>query len=313
MEVLSPNELKLMQGLAQEVMALRPELVNGDVTIGELAWVWAKDVDVLSPFWRHRLWFVDGRLAAWGWAHLPYRIARGDGTFRETKAANLLWQTHPDRPALLNGILDWYDDVAGDIDRSLTLQSADSAAQAIVSAHGFAFDEETGGADDGSWIQFNKRELTDLPNPVLPEGFLFLTAGDVSVAQAVKAHRDAWPRSTFTETAFERVRQTWPYRADLHALIKAPGGTLVASAIIWFDDVTRTAEFEPVGTHPDFRRQGLGTALQLHGMHLAKAAGAEQMLVACLGAAAHPAARNMYYGVGFRPFTRDLPQIKRAG
>lgn len=47
-------------------------------------------------------------------------------------------------------------------------------------------------------------------------------------------------------------------------------------------------------------------------MHLARAAGADRMLVACLGAPAHPAARNMYYGVGFRELTRDLPQVKVA-
>src|SRR5262249_51252560 len=105
----------------------------------------------------------------------------------------------------------------------------------------------------------------------------------------------------------------WPYRADLHPLIAAPDGTLAATAIIWLDEATQTAEFEPVGTHRDFRRRGLGTALQLHGMHLARAAGATRMLVACLGAPAHPAARPMYPGVGFRPLTRDLPQIKAAG
>ncbi|WP_437374121.1 GNAT family N-acetyltransferase [Inquilinus limosus] len=298
-----------MQGLAQQVTALRPDLLNADATVGELAWVWAKDFDALSPFWRHRLWFVDGRLAAWGWVHLPYRVPRSDGTFREAKAANLLWQAHPDRPELLTGILDWYDDVAGDVDRLLTVQSADVQAQATVAAHGYAFDAEAG-SDDGSWVQFNVRELTDVPDPVLPEGFRFLAAGDVSVADAVKAHREAWHPSSLTEAAFERVRRTWPYRADLHALIEAPDGTLAATAIIWLDESTRTAEFEPVGTHRDFRRRGLGTALQLHGMHLARAAGANRMLVACLGAPAHPAARNLYTGVGFRALTRDLPQIK---
>lgn len=311
MDELGPTELRLMQGLAQQVTALRPELLNGDATVGELAWVWAKDVDALSRFWRHRLWFVNGRLAAWGWAHLPHRIPRGDGTFRETKAANLIWQAHPDRPELLAEILDWYDDVAGNVDRLLTVQSADGQAQAAVAAHGYQFDAEAG-SDDGSWVQFNMRELTDVPDPVLPEGFRFLTAGDVSVADAVKAHRDAWHPSSLTEAAFERVRRTWPYRADLHVLIAAPDGTLAATAIIWLDESTQTAEFEPVGTHRDFRRQGLGTALQLYGMHLARAAGANRMLVACLGAPAHPAARNLYTGVGFRAFTRDLPQIKVA-
>ncbi len=298
-----------MQGLAQQVTALRPELLNGDATVGELAWVWAKGFDALNPSWRRRLWFVDGRLAAWGWAHLPHRVARSDGQSLETKAANLIWQTHPDRPELLAEILPWYDEVAGDVDRLLIVQSADVKAQEIVAALGYEFDTEAG-SDDGSWHQFNVRELTDVPVPVLPEGFRFLAAGDVSVADAVRAHLDAWRPSSLTEAAFERVRQTWPYRANLHPLIAAPDGVLAATAIIWLDEVTQTAEFEPVGTHRDFRRRGLGAALQLHGMHLARAAGANRMLVACRGAPAHPAARSMYYSVGFRELAHDLPQIK---
>jgi GNAT superfamily N-acetyltransferase len=309
MSDLGPTELRLMQGLAQQVTALRPEVLNGDATVGELAWVWAKDFDTLHQYWRHRLWFDDGRLVAWAWVHLPFRILRSDGKLREVKAANLIWQVHPAQPQRLTEILDWYDDVAGTVDRLLTVQSADAQSQALVAAHGYEFDAESG-SDTGSWVQFNVRELTDVPDPVLPAGFRFLAAGDVSVADAVKAHRDAWYPSSFTEMAFERVRRTWPYRADLHVLIEAPDGTLAATAIIWLDDGTQTAEFEPVGTHRDFRRRGLGTALQLYGMHLAKAAGASRMLVACRGAPAHPAARGMYYGVGFRELTRDLPQIK---
>lgn len=300
-----------MQGLAQQVTAMRPELLNGDATVGELAWVWAKDFDALRECWRHRLWFVDGDLAAWGWAYLPHRVPRSDGKFLEVTTANLIWQVHPDRPELLAEILDWYDDVAGDVDRLLTVQAADANALASAAAHGYAFDAEAG-SDNGHWVQFNVRELVDVPDPLLPNGFRFRTAADVPAADAVRAHRDAWHPSSFTETAFERVRRTWPYRADLHALIEAPDGTLAATTIIWLDEATRTAEFEPVGTHRDFRRRGLGTALQLHGMHLARAAGATRMLVACLGAPAHPAARNLYYGVGFRQLSRDLPQIKLA-
>ncbi|SFO66023.1 hypothetical protein SAMN03159463_02554 [Mesorhizobium sp. NFR06] len=311
MEAPGPAILRLMQGLAQEVTALRPELLNGDATVGELAWVWAKDFDVLGPFWRHRLWFAGERLAAWGWACVPHQAPRGDGTILEVEVANLTWQTHPNRPELFSEILDWYDDVAGNADRLLTVQSADLQAQAIVAAHGYAFDAEAGG-DDGSWVQFNIRELRDVPEPVLPKGFRFVTASDVSAADAVKAHRDAWQSSRFNEAAFKRVRLIWPYRADLHVLIAAPDGTLAATAIIWLDELTQTAEFEPVGTHRDFRLRCLGTALQLHGMRLAKAAGAKRMLVACRGAPAHPAARNLYYGVGFRPISRDLPQMKVA-
>jgi len=311
MQPLSLTELRQMQGLAQEVMASRPELVNVDASVGELAWVWGKDYDALSPFWRHRLWFIDDRLAAWGWTYLPYRVARSDGTFREVKTAGLIWQVHPDRPEMLGEILDWYDEAAGNVDRLLTLQSADEKAQAIAAEHGYAFDAEAG-SDKGSWGQFNARELTEVPEPLLPKGFRFLTAEEVSPADAVKAHREAWHPSTFTDMAFERVRRTWPYRADLHVLAAAPNGTLASTAIIWLDEATRTAEFEPVGTHRDYRRRGLGAALLLHGMRRAKAAGATRMLVGCLGAPAHPAARGLYYSIGFRPFTQDVPLIRCA-
>ena len=95
---LGPTELRMMQRLAQQVTALRPELLNAEATIGELAWVWAKDFDALSQVWRHRMWVVDGDLAAWGWVYLPYRVRRSDGKFREVTTANLIWQVHPDRP-----------------------------------------------------------------------------------------------------------------------------------------------------------------------------------------------------------------------
>jgi ribosomal protein S18 acetylase RimI-like enzyme len=52
--------------------------------------------------------------------------------------------------------------------------------------------------------------------------------------------------------------------------VEAPGGTTAASTIMWLDEANKTAEFEPVGTHPDYRRQGLARALMLHGMHRAR-------------------------------------------
>jgi hypothetical protein len=50
----SPHDLQLRQGPAQQVTALRPELVNNDATVGELAWVWGKDHDDFGDTWRRR-------------------------------------------------------------------------------------------------------------------------------------------------------------------------------------------------------------------------------------------------------------------
>lgn len=305
------SELRLMQGLAQQVTAERPELLNSEATVGELAWFFSRNVDAIGASWRRRLWFADGALVGWGWAHLPYRIAGADGSVSEVTDANLTWQVHPRRPDLLADILDWYDEVAGAFDRQIIVQSSDQPAQEMVSRHGYEVDAEAAG-DAGSWVTFMTRDLVDLAEPALPAGFRFTTAAEVPAAWAVKAHRDAWPRSRLDEAAFARVQGTWPYRADLHALIAAPDGTPAASAIIWLDEATQTAEFEPVGTHREFRRRGLGTALQWRGMHLARAAGATRMFVACLGAPSNPAALGMYRGVGFRALTTDRPYVKRA-
>jgi GNAT superfamily N-acetyltransferase len=148
--------------------------------------------------------------------------------------------------------------------------------------------------------------------PALPDGFRFRSAEEAGPEAAVRAHVDAWAPSTYTAEGYEGVRRTPAYRSDLHVLVEAPDGTMVASTIMWLDEANKTAEFEPVGTHPDYRRRGLGTAMLLHGMHLAREAGATRMTVACLGASGHPRAWGLYHGVGFRPFTRDAPLIKPA-
>ena len=311
---LGAAQVRLMQGLAQEVTTLRPELLAGGATVGELAWIFGKDRAALGDTWRHRLWRRadgSGRLDAWAWVYLPYTVKRSDGSTSTSNSANLVWQVHPEHPELLDEILDWYAEQAAGLDRFITPQDADTDMLARLPAHGYKPDTEMGG-DGGDWVQLNRRPLADLSEPALPAGFRFRTAAEVGPAAAARAHVDAWHPSTFTETGMAGVQATWPYRDDLHVLVAAPDGTLVATAIMWFDPYSRTAEFEPVGTHRAYRRQGLATALLWHGMHLARDAGADTMLVACLGAPAHPAARELYYGVGFKPLTRDVPHVKRA-
>lgn len=307
----SPQDIRLMQGLAEQVTELRPELVNGGCSVGGLAWSYGKDHAALGDTWRRRLWYVDGELAGWGWIYLPYQVLRSDGIYNGSTTAELAWQVHPDRPEVLDEILDWFDTEAGNVQRHASPRAADRDALGRFATHGFQLDATTA-ADDGYWCQMNARDLADLEEPALPAGFRFRTAAEVGPEAAVKAHVDAWHPSSFTDVGYAGVRTMWPYREDLHILVEAPDGTMASTAIMWLDEHNRTAEFEPVGTHQSYRRQGLSSALLLHGMHLAREAGAAEMTVSCLGAPAHPVARGLYYSVGFREFTRDAPQIKLA-
>ncbi len=310
-DLVTAEDVRLMQGLAQQITAKRPELVNSDASFGELAWIWGKGHAGAGGRWPRRLWISGDALVAWGWANLPHRVRRSDGSVADVTGAYLAYQVHPGHAALVDDVIGWYDDVAAGLDRTVAPSAADEFALERWAAHGYRTDPASLG-DTGSWTQLNERDVGRLEQPVLPDRFRFRSADEAGPQAAVQAHIDAWAPSTYTAEGYEGVRQTDTYRGDLHVLVEAPDGTMAASTIMWLDEVNKTAEFEPVGTHPGYRRLGLGRAMLLHGMHLARDAGATHMTVACLGAPGHPQARGLYYGVGFRPFTRDAPLIKPA-
>jgi GNAT superfamily N-acetyltransferase len=308
-ELLTAADVQLMQGLAQRVTATRPDLVNSDASYGELAWNWGKGHAADGASWRRRLWFSGADLVAWGWAQLPRRVRRNDGSVKDVTGAYLAYQVHPDHAGLVDEVIDWFDATAGDVERTVLPGAADAFALTRWAAHGYETDPAALG-DTGSWTQLNERDLTDVAAPVLADGFRFRTAEEAGSAAAVQAHVDAWAPTSYTAEAYEGVRQAAGYRGDLHVLVEAPDGTMASSAIMWLDEANKTVEFEPVGTHPGYRRLGLGRAMLLHGMHLARAAGATHATVACLGAPGHPSARELYYGVGFRELSRDVPLIR---
>ena len=308
-ELVTSADVELMQGLAQRVTALRPDLISGGASYGELAWVWGQGEAVYGPTFRRRLWFSDGELVAWAWAFLPRQVRRSDGSVRDVTGAELSYQVHPEHVALVDEVIDWYDEVAAGLERTALPCAGDEFGLQRWAAHGDQTDPAARG-DDAGWTQLNERDLIDVERPELPDGFQFRTADEAGPQAAVQAHLDAWAPSSYTAQAYESVRRTAAYRGDLHILVEAPDGTMAASAIMWLDEANSSAEFEPVGTHPGYRRRGLARAMMLHGMHRARAAGATHMTVACLGAPGHPAARELYYGLGFRELSRDAPLIK---
>ncbi|MDQ3404493.1 MAG: GNAT family N-acetyltransferase [Actinomycetota bacterium] len=311
-ELVTAADVLLMQGLAQRVTAMRPELVNSDASFGELAWIWGKGHVVDGASWPRRLWFSGADLVAWSWASLPRQVRRSDGTVKDVTGAYLAYQVHPDHAGLVDEVIDWYDGVAADIERTVLPSASDEFALGRWAARGYAPDPGALG-DAGSWTQLNERDLTDVEQPVLPDGFRFRTADEAGPEAAVQAHLNAWPSSAYTAEGYRGVRRTAAYRGDLHILVEAPDATMASSTIMWLDEANKTVEFEPVGTHRGYRRLGLGRAMLLHGMSLARAAGATHATVACLGAPGHPQARGLFYSVGFRELSRDAPLIKTAG
>jgi hypothetical protein len=201
-ELLTAADIPLMQGLAQRVTALRPDLISADASYGELAWVYGKGHTTAGATWPRRLWFSGEELVAWSWAFLPRRVTRNDGSVAEITGASLSYQIHPDHLELIDEVIDWYDGVAAGLERTVFPTTAEEFALARWAAHGYEPDIEALG-DTGDWTQLNARDLAEIEQPVLPSGFRFRTADEAGPEAAVRAHLDAWPSSTYTAESYE--------------------------------------------------------------------------------------------------------------
>ena len=96
------------------------------------------------------------------------------------------------------------------------------------------------------------------------------------------------------------------YRRDLDLVAVSADGDQASFCTIWFDDVTRSGSFEPVGTDPDHQRRGLGKAVIHEGLHRLKRLGA---IVAFVGSGSEGAS-EFYKSIGFTELDRSEMWIK---
>jgi len=122
------------------------------------------------------------------------------------------------------------------------------------------------------------------PEPQLPPGFFFRTmadSNDIELRREVfgRAFNHPDPRDWPSAFAYEELQRAPDYRKDLDLYIVGPGGQYVACCIVQYDERNRVGMLEPVGTHPDFRRRGLGRAVVLEGIQRAALLGAQRVNV----------------------------------
>jgi len=152
------------------------------------------------------------------------------------------------------------------------------------------------------WQQIERKRDLALPIPdvPVPEGYTIraMRADDEELARRSWA---SWRSFHPNEPDEKYEGWTWlrnamhapMYRRDLDIIAEAPTGEIAAFATVWFDDVTRAAYYEPVGTMPEHQRRGLAKAVIAEGMCRAKEMGA---LVATVGGGgeSNPPAEPLY-------------------
>lgn len=141
-----------------------------------------------------------------------------------------------------------------------------------------------------------------LPETAIPGGFkVRSSAGEADALARARAQYGAFgsthPLETYAER-FRRFMQSSAYDPELDVIAVAPDGQVGAFCIVWPDPVNKIGLFEPVGTHPDFRRRGLGKAVMSEALRRLCERG---MTEACVSTNANntPAVK-LYESVGFR-------------
>jgi mycothiol synthase len=106
--------------------------------------------------------------------------------------------------------------------------------------------------------------------------------GESEVAnRAMTQHKVFGSRAPF-EAYLERYKnfmRSPVYDRDLDVVAEASGGQIGAFCTVWTDRVNQVGLFEPVGTHPDFQREGLGKAVMLEGLRRLQERGMKRAIV----------------------------------
>lgn len=171
----------------------------------------------------------------------------------------------------------------------------DALRQRVLTRHGYA---------RGPWTEHQWRRQLDQPTPAAPlaPGYTIRALGDgLELLERCYASGLGFHEGDIKIAVENRDDPTWYrniqtaplYRRDLDLVAVAPDGAIAAFCTIWFDDVTRSAYFEPVATVPAHQRLGLGRALLTEGLRRLQRMGA---LTAMVGGYS-PAANGLYQSV----------------
>ena len=151
-----------------------------------------------------------------------------------------------------------------------------------------------------------------IPESVPPGGYTVRALGDESELPARswlswKAFHPDEPDEKYQGWEWYKNVQRVPlYRRDLDIVAVAADGELAAFCTVLVDDVTSTAVFEPVGTHPAHQKRGLGKAVMSEGLCRAQRLGATLATVSSYS----PGAHALYESMGFTEFDLLEPWIR---
>ena len=152
-----------------------------------------------------------------------------------------------------------------------------------------------------------KRSLDSVPEARLPNGFTIRSVAGEHEAQLVADVHNGAFSPKWTHTDYLKVMRTPGFDPERELVVVAPDGRFAAFAVIWFDSVSLTGYFEPVGCHSSFSRRGLTKALMFTGMARMKEGGMETAIVGY--EPTNEAAFKLYSSAGFETYFETVDYV----
>lgn len=163
--------------------------------------------------------------------------------------------------------------------------------------------ERRGFVRGGGALNYMTQTLEALPPaPARPAGFSVRPVAGAAEAEpraraSYGAFRSTWEWGPYL-ARYQRFTRSRVYDRERDLVAAAPDGRIAAFAIWWPDDENGLGLFEPVGTHPDFQRRGLGRAVIWEGLRRMRARGLRQAAVC--SEVENPGAVAFYETCGFQ-------------
>ncbi|MHB1002115.1 MAG: GNAT family N-acetyltransferase [Armatimonadota bacterium] len=245
--------------------------------------------------------------------HKYIRIWEDNGTVvgvcHKEESNNAFLQVRPGYESLTDEMLDHAESTIARYNsegvKTLTVWSPES--NIFLSDHLIARGYTRG--DVGSY--YNAQYVNKEYIPHLPDGYSFTSAVEIkdTLSRQNAVHRAFHPDDESLRevpASFLSMEKAPLFRPELEIMTQYKDGTLTSFCVVWYDERTGIGMFEPVGTHPNHRRLGLGREMLLEGLRRLKAIGANRAFVESYG----DNRKAFYNSVGFETFDKDCHWTK---
>ncbi len=189
---------------------------------------------------------------------VEWRASNGDTGAIALRDSNSSWWFATDQVlfadrSLATAIADWADSIQGDEPLEIGGPWVPAVWRQVFAERGF---EATTDAWAQLWNPLGFAAIVDVPG-------VETTSDDRSIAARVAVQKAAFVNSTFTVEKWHAMASGPSFRRELDLLARNDAGEPVAAVTAWLAGVGKCGMLEPMGTHPEHRRQGHGRRVVL--------------------------------------------------